>query len=85
MSEMCFSKASLLGGRPCLLVERKAAVHAKNRYVDVVYRMEELTLFRLFLSLLGRRAGENGSILRTQLAGIMHWLVPQSEVAVCLD
>ena len=51
---------------------------------DLVYRMEELTLCRLFQLLLGRRAGENGSILQTQLAGRAHWLRPQLEVRVSL-
>ena len=45
---MCFSKASLLGARPCLLVERKQT-YEPNRtreggYVGVDNRMEKLTL-----------------------------------------
>jgi hypothetical protein len=50
----------------------------------MVYLMEELTVWRILLSQLVNRAGENGRILQTQLAGKAHWLVSQSEVAVSL-
>ena len=59
-------------------------VHAKGRYVDVVYRMEELTVCHIFHLQLGSRACENGRVLQTQLAGKAHWLGSHSEVAVSL-
>ena len=56
----------------------------KGGYFDVIYRMEKLTLSLLFLLQLGRRAGENGRLLQTQLAGRARWPQSQSEVTVFL-
>ena len=59
-------------------------MRAKGGYVDVVYRMEELTLCHMILLQLGSRAGENEKVLQTRLAGRAHWLGSQSEVAASL-
>ena len=86
-SAMCFSKASETGIRPWFLIESKqiwADVHTKGGYVYIVYRMEVLTVFRMFLLQLGSRVGENGRVPQTQLAGIAHWLQSQPEVTVSL-
>ena len=61
-----------------------ADVHVKGGYVDVVYKMEELTVCHIFLLQLGCRAGENGRVLQTQLADRAHWLGSHSEVTVSL-
>ena len=47
-------------------------------------QMEELTVCRTTPLLLACRAGESGRVLQTQLAGRVHWLRPQSGVAVSL-
>jgi hypothetical protein len=45
---------------------------------------KELTLCRILLLQLEGRAGENGKLQQTQLAGIARWLGSQSEEAVSL-
>ena len=50
-----------------------------------IYSKQKLTVCRIFLLQLGSRAGENATVLQTQLAGKAHSLVSQSEVAVSLD
>ena len=51
----------------------------------MVYKMEELTVCRMFLLQLGSRAGENGILLlQTQIADRAHWIGSRSEVAVSL-
>jgi hypothetical protein len=58
--------------------------YMKGEYVDVVFRIKELTFYYISPLQLGSRAGENGLIQQTRLAGIAHWLEPQSGVAASL-
>ena len=50
----------------------------------MVYKIKVLTVSRILLLQLEWRVSENGTIQQTQLAGIVHWLEPQSGVAESL-